>query len=480
MLGKLVARLLHLFAHIAVGLPVLALIRLLGGVSAEQVAALFVVTASTLLATAGLSMAISVHARRAREAVTAVFSIGAIIFLLPWLTDAILRWTWPNVLQMLDPVLEPLAAANPVTYLARQVMAGRDADWPSIWELVRNQAVLAVGGTAVAVWRVRAVYVKQTYGTVARRRERTWRLWNMPLGDSPMIWKELVTEGPSGGRRVRGMVGQGLLALAVVVPSIWIFLRVGDRSAAWDREAFRIFVTFLGTTLACLGVLIVAVRGAASITSERERQTWDVLLATPLEAREILVGKLLGGLYAARWVMSLVVLLWVLGILRRSVSLLMTPIVFGEILLMSAFAALLGFVFSLKLKTSLRAMAATVSVLLFVGGGYLFCCVPMIGSRGSEVMVAGCIPFLIGLPMIVDPIRERMLSDPEGGIVMAFVFGTMGYTVAALCLFSNALHKFDEFAGRVVGPWRAWRGMDQDNEKGVATTAGGANRHDAF
>jgi hypothetical protein len=67
-LGKLAARLLHLFAHIAVGLPVLGLIRLLGGVSAEQVGALFAVTASTLLSSAGLSMLVSVHARRAREA----------------------------------------------------------------------------------------------------------------------------------------------------------------------------------------------------------------------------------------------------------------------------------------------------------------------------------------------------------------------------------------------------------------------------
>jgi hypothetical protein len=82
--------------------------------------------------------------------------------------------------------------------------------------------------------------------------------------------------------------------------------------------------------------------------------------------------------------------------------------------------------------------------------------------------------------MAVDPTGRQHMGDPEGGIVMAFVFGTVGYVVAALFLFTNALHNFDEFAGRVVPRWRTWRETEPDNEQGVATTAGGANRHDAF
>jgi ABC-type Na+ efflux pump permease subunit len=50
-----------------------------------------------------------------------------------------------------------------------------------------------------------------------------------------------------------------------------------------------------------LASLVVGVRCSGAVTAERERQTWEALLLTPLSAEEILDGKLWGVLGASLW-----------------------------------------------------------------------------------------------------------------------------------------------------------------------------------
>src|SRR5262249_58752120 len=54
---------------------------------------------------------------------------------------------------------------------------------------------------------------------------------------------------------------------------------------------------------ACVGTLLligVAVRAAGSITGERDRQTLDSLLTSPLDSNDILTGKWLGSMLSMR------------------------------------------------------------------------------------------------------------------------------------------------------------------------------------
>ena len=193
--------------------------------------------------------------------------------------------------------------------------------------------------------------------------------------------------------------------------------------AALAAEFFR--------SLAIVQILAVLVLTpamvAGTIAEEKDRRT--------IETREIVAGKLWGSLYSMRWLMLLVSILWLLGCAAGAFVPLIVPALVVELALISCFAVSLGLMFSLKLKSSLRAMAATSSVLFFFGGGYLFCCIPtVIGGSGSEVVMAGCIPFLLGFPLAADPDRSQVLSDVEYGFFAVWVIGTVGYFFASIYL----------------------------------------------
>ena len=63
----------------------------------------------------------------------------------------------------------------------------------------------------------------------------------------------------------------------------------------------------------CLIQWAVGLRAAVSISSERERGTWDALLTSPLDGREIVRGKLWGSLYALRGLILAAFLAWALA-----------------------------------------------------------------------------------------------------------------------------------------------------------------------
>ena len=59
------------------------------------------------------------------------------------------------------------------------------------------------------------------------------------------------------------------------------------------------------------------------------------------------------------------------------------------------FFAILGTYVSLRFKSSARAIATTIAVLVFVNGGYLFCCMPLIDGPDVILVLAGCTPMIV-------------------------------------------------------------------------------------
>jgi hypothetical protein len=125
------------------------------------------------------------------------------------------------------------------------------------------------------------------------------------------------------------------------------------------------------------------------------------------------------------------------------------------------FAGSLGVIYSLWCRTSMRAIAATLTTGIFVGGAYTFCCIPLLivgPGRGSGeeiiVMFSGCIPFLLGCPTGIymqNVMSPQSILDKE---IAAYVIGIIGYAVATAVLFTIAVRNFDYFAGRTRAlPW---------------------------
>ncbi len=179
------------------------------------------------------------------------------------------------------------------------------------------------------------------------------------------------------------------------------------------------------------------------------------LISTPLEPREIILGKIVGNIWAGRGIFVVLAIIWGLGAILDPGFCIAIMFMMGSLLILAVYASGLGVLYSLWCRTSMRAMAATLATGLFAGGLYLFCCIPlMIGGIGPGdegiIILSGCIPFLLGFPggIYVEGISHRNMSGPESNIIAAYFLGMIGYSIAAAVLISSSIRKFDRLSGR--------------------------------
>src|SRR5262249_11389954 len=81
------------------------------------------------------------------------------------------------------------------------------------------------------------------------------------------------------------------------------------------RLEFNIIVRQFSAAFTFVLVLVVAGAAAEGLITERERDTWPGLLATPLTGTEILRAKMLGAFWKAREVILWIVASWVAAVL---------------------------------------------------------------------------------------------------------------------------------------------------------------------
>ena len=131
-----------------------------------------------------------------------------------------------------------------------------------------------------------------------------------------MLWKELYIErvgrsgGPADGSAGCWSPGWGWAASSWRPARRAATLRGPERLADW---AIRQSSLWYGNSAIFIGILIqwaIGLRAAVTISSERERGTWDALLTSPLEGKEIVRGKLWGSLWAFKWLVGSALLAW--------------------------------------------------------------------------------------------------------------------------------------------------------------------------
>jgi ABC-type transport system involved in multi-copper enzyme maturation permease subunit len=149
---------------------------------------------------------------------------------------------------------------------------------------------------AVAVWRLRPAYQRQMVAGTGR--SRPGRRWSArpAVSDQPLRWKEENIEGlgrlPVVRCLPRGLILGCLGGLSFGVFGLALLAAWESRNGGWFAGP--------GLAVAFLFSLAVGVRSAATITSERERQTWEALLLTPLDARQLIRAKVWGIIHSAR------------------------------------------------------------------------------------------------------------------------------------------------------------------------------------
>jgi len=161
--------------------------------------------------------------------------------------------------------------------------------------------------------------------------------------------------------------------------SIFLFLDVSGWRTV--EETTNIWVRAIGTIVACLALLSVAVRAAGSITGERERQTLDGLLTTQLSIDAIFFSKWLASILSVRWTWLWLGLIAAIGVVTGGVHPLALPLLLSAWLVYAAFLAGLGMWFTAASRTTQRATLWMLGTVFVLGGGHWviwMCCSPFL------------------------------------------------------------------------------------------------------
>jgi ABC-type transport system involved in multi-copper enzyme maturation permease subunit len=399
-LSKLLSRLANLTLLLLTGLPVLSILQLIGGVDPQLMLAGFAGIGLTMLGIASVSILLSTLFKKPRDAISLTYlfllayasltSFGAFIASHPALSLPV--WFGDDPPTLRDAILV-LDAGNPISAVTNVVRAisGRTrfgartnlaTELPGI--LTRYawfHLVLSLTCIAWSIARVRAIAVKQTTaGTTASL--RLWARFRPSVGVFPMLWKEFFIEGRT---KFNWLVWLAILVLVLLTlgSGIWI---LGDfvwnevlherfafqGRGGWERlsENMNMWFRFAGSSVACLTLLVIGVRASTSITSERERDTFDALISTPLSGEGILLAKVAGNLTSMRpawlWFGSMLLLALCTGGLHP----LAVPIIVLAWLVYALFVTMLGLAYSMFFKSSIWSALFTVLTTLVLGGGH--------------------------------------------------------------------------------------------------------------
>jgi ABC-type transport system involved in multi-copper enzyme maturation permease subunit len=310
-LGKVFSKLLQLILLLGITLPILAIVRLFGGVSLEYVLSSFCITLTAVIFAGSLSLFGSIENRRAYAVIIrTVFILGSLYFVLPGAVLAV----WGILLPRfgLFPTARSLGSAgltavlmhlNPFYVIwaaTRDMLSPGTApifSWPIHCTVMLGASALVLG-RSVAI--VRRVALRQATGQLVLRPNVTRlppekRTGKTPKADDnprgpvkrvqgpPVVWKELRSPFIEGVDNKNSYIGLAVTVLALLVTYL-ATAREGALDENFTHVSYALLFVFMGS-------VFNIVFSATRITTEKESQTWPLLLATPLGDWDVLLGK---------------------------------------------------------------------------------------------------------------------------------------------------------------------------------------------
>ena len=310
-LGKIASKLLQLILLLGIMLPMLAIVRLFGGVSLQYVLSSFCVTLTAAVFAGSLSLFGSIANRRAYAVIIrTVFVLGSLYFILPGAVMAV--WgvllprfgLFPTARSFGSAGLEALLMyVNPfytIWATTREMLSPGTAPglyWPAHCAFMLVASALILGRAAAIV---RKVALRQATGQLVLRPNtstiplRNRRPGRRKRGDSrrgfvkrvqgpAVVWKELRAPFIEGVDDRNSYIG-----LAVTVGALLVTYLMTARDGALDENFAHVSY---GLLFVFMGSVFNIVFSATRITTEKESQTWPLLLATPLSDWDVLLGK---------------------------------------------------------------------------------------------------------------------------------------------------------------------------------------------
>lgn len=380
-LGKLSGRLGRLGLLQLASLPVLSAVQFLGGVEPALVLAGFAATALAALSLGGVAILTSVYARQSGEAILMTGCVlmlylsfccaGEIFILSGAFSPTQLFRGGPSAVDL----VRTFEAGCPVHALFRRMTgsAGPEVILSVLPTYAAFHLLVAAGTVTMAALRLRPVALRQMHGPERKAVRRAGRRPSPPVGDRAMVWKECYFKEsqipwPKLFRAVSTIPG--------LLPAVFVYLaylygyRFGYRESV--ATGFNLSVRLYGTAITWSFPLGAAVLGAQAVWRERDKETLDGLLTSPLSTGEILSGMWAGCVWPIHRMAVMLGCIYLPALLTGGLSPLALPLLVTAILVYTGTLAVVGLWCSVVCRTALRARAATaVSVVALMGGHWL-------------------------------------------------------------------------------------------------------------
>jgi len=370
-MGKLLSGLLQVMLLLAISLPLLAIIRVFGGVPWSHVVSGLCITLTAAVFAGALSLLLSITYWNAYTVVLAVITGYLIVFgASSGLIGLLSAWGLfgSSFAELILYVLNPFGALHAVLSLGKT--AGVFSSWPL------HCAIMLLATAAVVslvVWRVRKIALGQAFGGAtktgqsrrrARIRKRRRRVDSVirRVKGAPIVWKEMRSPVFAGTRG--GFILYAVLAVMILVGFVTMMF-----GAPIGRGFIGSVFSYLWMGLSLVVFVRLAVAAAASITAEKEAGTWPILLTTTLDDKTIVRGKAIA---AFRRNMKLLLLLILLQTTLFVVLMLSSATTFFWFLYIFIYALDLactavfvigvGLYLGVRMKSTNAAVAATVGM----------------------------------------------------------------------------------------------------------------------
>ena len=229
---------------------------------------------------------------------------------------------------------------------------------------------------------------------------------------------------------------------------------------------------FLG--IGVISLLLINAQAVTSISTERDANTLDILLATDINAQEFMTGKILGALWNAREMIAVPVILMVcmqfIGGGPGSVENLIYLIVGYGVLVL--FSIMLGLHSGLTYENSRSAIANSLGTMFFLFVGIFIFMLLLVEARSSFVIQMQSFLVFIGLGSIglysslthKNPSNALMMASMTlpfltfyaitdfllGGTLGVCLWISIAYGFASVAMLIPAISDFDVALGRTT------------------------------
>jgi ABC-type transport system involved in multi-copper enzyme maturation permease subunit len=379
-IGKLFSKLLQLILLLAISLPLLAIIRVMGGVPWDYVVSSLCMTLTAAIFAGSVSMIFSITNRHSHSVIVRTVLICFLFYIGPPVVLQLVQFAY-QVRIVSDATLFYVNPFIAMGFASQSMLSPASVGFALSWPL---HCVIMLGLSALllafSTFCIRRVGLRQATGQAGiflSRKERRKADGHLrpktvlygvsrrirPVKGPPIIWKEMINLWIKNSRLRAVLVS--ILAVLILV-FVYGYCAYADFLGREETHIAFISVFFF------FALLRTATSAAISITSEKEAQTWPILLTTTLTERQIVFGKIIGSCLGgwAFWFLFVahIMIFSLAGVVPTAAILPLALLIVSSMLLVST----VGVFFSSCFKRS--SISATINLILFFSFTAPVCC----------------------------------------------------------------------------------------------------------